>query len=133
MGHPPTPYFSRRNYDAKLEFFQNKLGFMCVPARDPLQKVGQRGGSTSKIQNWAPKNRSGCKLQSARSPRSERVERSDFGSESVGDQSFVFWCLLYAICKLFWSKTLIELFKRSTTVESDSLRDLSFLLLCALR
>ena len=74
-----------------------------------------------------------CKLQTARSPRSERVVRSDFGSESIGDQSFVFWCLLYAICKLFWSKTLIELLKRSTAVESDSLRDLSFLLLCALR
>ena len=131
--HPPTLYFSRRKCDDINEYFQNNIGFMCVPARDPLQKVGQRGGSPSKIQNWAPKNRSGCKLQTARSSRSERVERSDFGSESVGDQSFVFWCLLYAICKLFWSKTLIELLKRSTTVESDSLRDLPFLLLCALR
>ena len=48
-----------------------------------------------------------CKLQKAPSPRSERVVRSDFGSESIGDQSFVFWCLLYATCKLFGSKTLI--------------------------
>ena len=132
--HPPTPYFSRRNCDDKLEFFQNKLGFMCVIPRDHLQKVGQRGGSTPKIQNWAPKNRSGCKLQTARSPRSERVVRSDFGSESIGDQSFVFRCLLYATCKLFWSKTLIELLKRSTEVESDSFSHSEiFLFFCCVR
>ena len=52
-----------------------------------------------------------CKLQKAPSPRSERVVRSDFGSESIGDQSFGFWCLLYATCKLFWAKTLIGLLK----------------------
>ena len=45
--------------------------------------------------------------------------------------------LFFGVCCMlsvsFWSKTLIELLTRSTTVESDSLRDLSFLLLCALR
>ena len=51
------------------------------------------------------------KLQTARSPRSERAVRSDFGSESIGDQSFGFWCLLCTTGKLFWSKTLIGLLK----------------------
>ena len=75
-----------------------------------------------------------CKLQTARSPRSERVVRSDFGSESIGDQSFVFWCLLYAICKLFWSKTLIERLRRSTEVESDSFSHSEiFLSFCCVR
>ena len=72
-----------------------------------------------------------CKLQTARSPRSERVVRSDFGSESIGDQSFVFWCLLYANCKLFWSETLIGLLKMSSAMGLNSIRDLSFLLPCA--
>ena len=48
-GATSKPIFSRRKCDDKLEFFQNDWGFFCGPARDPLQKVGQRGGSTSKI------------------------------------------------------------------------------------
>ena len=69
-----------------------------------------------------------CKLQTARSPRSERVVRSDFGSESIGDQSFVFWCLLYAICRLFWSKTLIGLLKMSSAMQTEI-----FLFFCLVR
>ena len=76
-----------------------------------------------------------CKLQTARSPRSERVVRSDFGSESIGDQSFVFRCLLYATCKLFWSKTLIGLLERCSAMGLDFTQRsfCSFALCAALR
>ena len=73
-----------------------------------------------------------CKLQTARSPRSERVVRSDFGSESIGDQSFVFRCLLYATCK---SKTLIGLLERCSAMGLDFTQRsfCSFALCAALR
>ena len=76
-----------------------------------------------------------CKLQTARSPRSERVVRSDFGSESIGDQSFVFRCLLYATCKVFWSKTLIGLLERCSAMGLDFTQRsfCSFALCAALR
>ena len=80
---------------------------MCVPRREVLQKIGQTCGGTAKIRYWVPKNRSDyklCKLQMPRSLRSDRVVRPDFGGEWLGDQSFGFWYLLYAIVRQFWSK-----------------------------
>ena len=81
-----------------------KPPFVDVAPRKPSEKVRQSSGGTAKIQYWVPKNLPDCKLQKARSLRSDGVERPDFGSESSGDQSFGFWYLLYATSRSFWSK-----------------------------
>ncbi len=90
---------------------------MCVIPRDHLWKVGQTCGRTAKIQSSLRWLSSRTKLQTALSPRSERVERPDFGGDSIGDQSFVSRRLL---CNPFWSsKTLIGLFSRLRRTSRD--------------
>ena len=83
-----------------------------------------------------PKNRSDCKLQKARSLRSDGVERPDFGSESSGGQSFGFWYLLYATSRSFWSKnfdwTVLEAQKELCVWIGFPQRFLGFLLLFGL-
>ena len=48
LVHPHNPYFWWRNRDEICLYFQNNIGFMGVPGRQPLQKIGQRGGITAK-------------------------------------------------------------------------------------
>ena len=132
---PPTPYFSRRKCDDKLEFFQNKLGLMCGPATDPLQKVGQRGGYTSKIQNWVPKNRSVANFKRLVLRAQKELCAQISGANRLGIKVLFFWCLLYATCKLFWSKTLIGLLERCSAMGLDFTQRsfCSFALCAALR
>ena len=49
VGHPPTIHFSQRNRDDKGKYFQKYIGFLEVLPRQPLQKIGQRGGCTEKL------------------------------------------------------------------------------------
>ena len=46
--HRLDPYFLLRNRDEICLYFQNNIGFMGVPGRQPLQKIDQRGGMTAK-------------------------------------------------------------------------------------
>ena len=136
-GATPKPIFFSTEMWWQARVLSEWLRFFLRPGKGSPPK--SRPNTAVNIENpeLGAKEPICCKLQTARSPRSERVVRSDFGSESIGDQSFGFSCLLYAICKLFWSKTLIGLLERSncSAMVLDSFswfRDRSFLLHCAL-